>query len=90
MLPRVPMVFPFADIVRGDVWLDAPPPDLAGDKPPHRVAGAGAKRRRGARRERRGPRAHARRATGCVRSWSFAGVKRAPDLAAASRRPREG
>ena len=28
-----PWFFPFADIVRGDVWLDAPPPDLAGDKP---------------------------------------------------------
>ena len=25
-----PWFFPFADIVRGDVWLDAPQPDLAG------------------------------------------------------------
>ncbi len=71
-----PWFFPFADIVRGDVWLDAPPPDLAGDKP---ASLALARNGDEVDVSVEGP-AHMHVVLrGDVRSWSFAGVKRAPE-----------
>ena len=70
-----PWFFPFADIVRGDVWLDAPPPDLAGDKP---ASLALARNGDEVDVSVEGP-AHMHVVLrGDVRSWSFAGVRNAP------------
>ena len=71
-----PWFFPFADIVRGDVWLDAPPPDLAGDKP---ASLALARNGDAVDVSVEGPSHMHVVLRGDVRSWSFAGVKRAPE-----------
>jgi hypothetical protein len=70
-----PWFFPFADIVRGDVWLDAPQPDLAGDKPATLVL-----TRDGDAVDINveGPSHMHIVLRGAVRGWSFAGVRDAP------------
>ena len=71
-----PWFFPFADIVRGDVWLDAPPPDLAGDKP---ASLALARNGDAVDVSVEGPSHMHVVLRGNVHGWSFAGVKRAPE-----------
>ena len=71
-----PWFFPFADIVRGDVWLDAPPPDLAGDKP---ASLALARNGDEVDVSVEGPSHMHVVLRGNVHGWSFAGVKRAPE-----------
>ena len=70
-----PFFFPFSDIVRGDVWLDAPQPDLAGDKPATLVL-----TRDGDAVDINveGPSHQHIVLRGYVLGWSFAGVRDAP------------
>ena len=70
-----PWFFPFADIVRGDVWLDAPPPDLAGDKP---ASLALARNGDAVDVSVEGPSHMHVVLRGNVHGWSFAGVRNAP------------
>ena len=70
-----PWFFPFADIVRGDVWLDAPPPDLAGDKP---ASLALARNGDEVDVSVEGPSHMHVVLRGNVHGWSFAGVRNAP------------